>query len=114
MTKNLFGFEQIRVNDKVETKLIFEEINKELEEYLLEKSIATDLTGSVFDFLESLKNQVHEDFDELFGKNTNKKRFIKALTCVFALLLNTKVDTANKIKRIFKIVVETTLKMYRK
>ena len=48
-TENLFGFEQIRVNDKVATPLIFEEINKELEEYLLEKSNDADSTG-VFDF----------------------------------------------------------------
>ena len=112
-TENLFGFEQISVNDKVETTLIFEEINKELEEYLLEKSIATDSTDSVFGFLESLKNRGQEDFDELIGEDTNKKRFIKALTRVFALLLNTKVDSANKIKRILKIAVETTLKMHR-
>ena len=112
-TENLFGFEQISVNDKVETILIFEEINKELEEYLLEKSIATDSTDSVFGFLESLKNRVQEDFDELIGEDTNKKRFIKALTRIFVLLLNTKVDSANKIKRILKIAVETTLKMHR-
>ena len=51
-TENLFGFEQIRVNDKVETALIFEEINKELEEYLLEKSNNADSTG-VFEFSDS-------------------------------------------------------------
>ena len=50
-TQNLFGFEQIGVNDKANTALIFEEINKELEEYLLEKSNDTDSTDSVFDFL---------------------------------------------------------------
>ena len=30
-TENLFGFEQIEVDDEVDTTLIFEEINKELE-----------------------------------------------------------------------------------
>ena len=51
-TENLFGFEQIRVNDKVETALIFEEINKELEEYLLEKSNNANSTD-VFEFSDS-------------------------------------------------------------
>ena len=111
-TENFFGFEQIRVNDKVETILIFEEITKELEEYLLEKSIDTNSTDSVFDFLELLTNRVQEDFDELIGEDTNKKSFIKGLTHIFALLLNTKVDTANKIKKILKIAVETTLKIW--
>ena len=59
-----------------------------------------------------LSNRVQEDFDELIGKDTDKKRFIKALTCIFTLLLNTKADTVDKIKRILKIAVETTLKIW--
>ena len=102
-TQNYFGFEQIEADSGVDATPIFEEIIKELEEYLLEKN-------GVFDFLEALSNLIQEDFDELIGEDTDKKRFIKALTCIFALLLNTKVDTVNKIKRILKIVVETTLK----
>ena len=53
--------------------LIFEEINKELEEYLLEKSIKTDLTASVFDFLEGLSDRVQEEFDQLLKGDTDKK-----------------------------------------
>ena len=68
--------------------------------------------NSVFDFLEILSNQVQENFDELIGEDTNKKSFIKALMHIFALLLNTKVDTRNKIKRIIKIAIETTLKVW--
>ena len=66
--------------------LIFEEVNKKLEEYLLEKSIDTDSTDCVFDFLKTLSNQVQENFYELIGENTDKKRFIRALTRIFALL----------------------------
>ena len=77
-TENLFGFEQIEVDSGVDTTLIFEEINKELEEHLLEKSTNTDSTDSVFDFLEVLSNRVQEDFNELIGEDTNKKQFIKA------------------------------------
>ena len=77
-TENLFGFEQIEVNSGVDTTLIFEEINKELEEHLLEKSTNTDSTDSVFDFLEVFSNRVQEDFNELIGEDTNKKQFIKA------------------------------------
>ena len=110
-TENLFGFEQIEVDSGVDATLTFEEINKELEEYLLEKSIDTDSTDGVFDFLETLGNGVQKDFDELIGEDNDKKRFIKALTRIFALLLNTKVDTADKIQRILKIAVEATLKI---
>ena len=31
---------------------------------------------------------------------------------IFALLLNTRVDTADKIKRIIKIAIQTTLKIW--
>ena len=78
----------------------------------MEKSIDTDSTDGVFDFLETLSNQVRENFDELIGEDTDKKRFIRALARIFALLLNTKVDTANKIKRMLQIAAETTLKVW--
>ena len=112
-TENLLAFEQIEVKSGVDAILIFEQINKELEEYLLEKGIDTDSKDIVFDFLKTLSNRVQEDFDELIGEDTDKKRFIKALTSIFALLLNTKVDTTDKIKRILKTAVETTLKIWR-
>ena len=67
-TQNLFGFEQIETDSGVAATLIFEEINNELEEYLLEKSIDTDSTDGVFDFLEALNNHIQEDFDELIGE----------------------------------------------
>ena len=70
-TENLFGFEQIEVDSGVDTTPIVEEINKELEEYLLDKSTNTDSTDSVFDFLEVLSNRVQEDFNELIGEDTN-------------------------------------------
>ena len=50
-TAILFGLEQIKANSSANTTLIFEEINKELEEHLLEQSINTDSTDGVFDFL---------------------------------------------------------------
>ena len=43
-TENLVCFEQIEVDRRVDTTPIFEEINKELEEYLLEKGSNTDST----------------------------------------------------------------------
>ena len=57
---NLFGFEQIESDSGLDPTLIFKLINKDREEYLLvpihqvPKSINTDSTDSVFDFLETL------------------------------------------------------------
>ena len=110
---DLFSLEQIEVEKtSVDATLIFEEIDKEIREFLTEE-IDTDSTDGIVDLLENLNNRLQEDFDELIGENTDKKRFVEALTQSFALLLNTKVDTADKIKRILKIVVKTTLTIWR-
>ena len=109
---DLFSLEQTEVEKtSIDATRIFEEIHKEIREYLTEE-IDTDSTDGVFDFLENLTNRLQEDFDELIGEDNDKKRFVKALTRIFALLLNTKVDTTDKIKRILKIAIETTLKIW--
>ena len=104
---NLFGFKQIEAEGGVDPTLIFEEINKELEQFPLEKSINTDSTDGVFDFIETLSNQVQENFDKLIGEDTDKKRFIRALMRIFTLLLNTKVNTTEKIKKYLKLLFIT-------
>ena len=78
----------------------------------MEKSINTDSTDGVFDFLEALSARVPEEFEELLERDIDKKRFVKALTRIFALLLNTKVNIADKIKRILKIAIEMTIKIW--
>ena len=57
-----------------------------------------------------LNAKVQEEFNELIDGESDKKQFESSLTRIFVLLLNTKVETADKIKKILKIVVETTLK----
>ena len=69
-----------------------------------------DSTEGIFDFLSHISNSVQEEFDKLLSRDSNK--FVKAMSKIFALLLNTKVDTAEKIKRIIKITIETTLKIW--
>ena len=46
-----------------------------------------------------LSDRIQEEFDKLFEGDSNKKRFLRALTRIFALLLNTKVDMPDKIKK---------------
>ena len=110
---NLFELGQIEVkNTSVNAARIFEEIHKEIGDYLVGQRNDADSTDGVFDFLENLTSRLQEDFDELIGEDSDKKRFVKALTCIFALLLNTKVDTVDRIKRILRIAVKTTLKIW--
>ena len=98
-SENLFGFEQIGVCSESDSTLIFEEIRKEEEEYLLGESGDTDSTDGVFNFLEALSEKNPEEPDELLEDNTDKKRFIRALTRIFVLPLNTKIDTPEIIKK---------------
>ena len=109
-SSNLFELEQTVVkNTGVDVTRIFEEIHKEIGNYLTGQEHDVDSTDGVFDFLTS---SLHEDFDKLIGEDTNKKHFVKALTCIFTLFLNTKVDRADKIKRILRIAIKTTLKIW--
>ena len=79
-SNNLFGLEQIEVDNKnFDTTRIFEEIHKEIGEYLT-KEIDTDSTDRIFDFLENLTNRLQEDFDKLIGEDTDRKHFVKAVT----------------------------------
>ena len=91
---------------------LFEEINKELEAFLSKENNDIDTTYGVFDFLSQISDSVQEEFDELLSVDNDKKRFVRALSKIFALLLNTKFDTAEKIKRIIKIAIETTVKIW--
>ena len=65
-----------------------------------------DSRDGVFQALTSLSKQVQEEFDKLLGEDTDKKCFLKSLPKIFAILLNTKVNTVEKIKKIIKIALE--------
>ena len=98
MLENLFNLKQIGAGIGTDNTLIFEEITRELEAYLLKESDDADSTDGVFDFLTSLADQVQGELEELLDGNSDKKCFLMQLSKIFALLLNAKVDTTKKIK----------------
>ena len=112
LSKNVFGFEQIDVSSTADSTLIFEEIRKEVEEYLLEESDDADSTDRISNFQSTSSDKIQEEFGKLLDSNTDKKCFLRALTQKFALLLNNKVNTLEKIKRILKIAIEKTMKLW--
>lgn len=69
------------------------------------------MTDGIVEALSAISEQIQKEFDELLGEDTNKKRFLKSLSKIFALLLNTKVTTAEKIEKIIKIALETTVRI---
>ena len=50
------------------------------------------------------------EFEDLLEGDDDKKRFLKSLSKIFGLLLNTKVSTADKTKKMIRLAIETTLK----
>lgn len=111
LVENLFESEQSWAGVETNIALVFEEITRELEVYLVRESSDQDSTDGVSDHFSSIFDAVQEEF-ELISGDDDKKRFLQALSRIFALLLNTKVDTAEKIKIILKIAIETTLKVW--
>lgn len=65
---------------------------------MLEEQVESDAEDGLFRIIENVTSRLQEDYDKLLGDSTDKKRFIKFLTRVFALLLNARVDTVDKIK----------------
>ena len=104
-----FTFTQVNKGTQAQ---LFEKINKEIEVFLSKENIATDSTDGIFDFLNKTSDSVQEEFEELLSSDSNKKRLARALSKIFTLLLNTKVDTAKEIKRIIQIAIETTFKKW--
>ena len=110
--ENLFDFEQLHVGIETNKVQILEEINRELEAYLARECNDQDLKDGVFDLLSSISDSVQEEFDKLISGDSDKKHFLQALSRISALLLNTKIQKAEKIKRILKIAIETTIKIW--
>ena len=99
-------------SNKIAGEEFLEKIIKELEVFLSTETNKVDEADRIFDLLRDLSDSVEEEFEELVAGDSDKKRFIRTLSRIFALLLNTKVDTAKKIKRILKIAIEMTLKIW--
>ena len=85
-------------NTKNQT-ILFEEINRELEAFLTKESNDKDVTDGVLDLLSTISDSVQEEFEELIDGESDTIRFVRTLSKIFALLLNTKVDTAEKLKK---------------
>ena len=99
-------------SDPINKVRLFEEFYKELVAFLTKETNNKEVTDGIFDFLATIFDSVQEEFVKVVNDDNDKKRFFKALSRIFTLLLITKVDTAKKIKRIIKIAIETTLKIW--
>ena len=98
-----WGYEDEKKELEIDAPFLFEEMERELKEYLLEQQLEDDSTDRPFHFIDNLTNKLQEDFDEIIGENNDQKSFIKSLTRIFSLLLNTKVNTVKKVKKCLEL-----------
>ena len=99
-------FKRIKNADCKVQAALFEEINKKFLNFLAEENYDSDGTNGASDFLSWISESV-----EKLNIDSDKKRFIKALSKIIVLWLNTNIDAVEKIRRIIKIAIETTLKI---
>ena len=104
---DLFNMEiDWEVKEEIDTPFLFEEIEKELKTYLLQQKVKGDSADGAFDFIDNLTKRIQEDFNKIVRENSDKKSFIKSLARACTLLLNTKVDTVDKIKKYLKLLLK--------
>ena len=85
-------------NPDINSLSLFQEIERTLGENLSEEKSEGDLTDGAFSFIENLTNKLQTEFDETIEKDGGKKQLIRFLTKISIILLNTKVDSVDKIK----------------
>ena len=96
----------------LENAQLFEEITRLISEHVQFEDEGKDSTGGLHNVLSEIADSVRKEFEELVGISNDKRHYITVLTKIFTLLLNTNVGTVEKIKRILKIAIETTLKIW--
>ena len=69
------------------------------------KSENKDATDNVLDLLLTITDSVKGGFEELVSGDSDNNQLVRTLSKMFARLLNTKVHTAEIIRRINKIAI---------
>ena len=87
---------QKKIGLNINSLSLMQEIDKKIGEKVLETSNEEDSTDGPLTFIENLVNNLQAEFDETIGSDGEKKLFITSLTRIFAILLSTRADTAEK------------------
>ena len=102
-------------NNEIELDLnfLFQQTEQDFSELLLEPKSGEGVTDGTFTFIENLTENLQVEFDESVGQSdSDKRQFIKSFTKIFAILLNTMVDSIDKIKKIIKQAISTVFKIW--
>ena len=74
---DLFDMEWFLEDEKKETQIdatfLFQELERELGEYLLDQQLEWDSTDGAISFIENLTNRIQDEFDETIGEDGEEK-----------------------------------------
>lgn len=104
-----FGRAYVRFfNPEVELKVI-EELVKNYKVHFKSKSQDLDSTDGILDTVSKLPESVQEEFENLIGADSDKKNLIRSISKVISILLSERYNTVEKMTKLIRIAIETTL-----
>ena len=105
--ENLFETEIKEQQDQLPISL-FQEIEAELCNHILHTAEG-DKTDGAIDFIKDIVENIKLEID-LLVENNNQKTFLNTLSKIITILLYVKVDSADEIIKVVKLIVSTVLK----
>lgn len=85
-------------NLNIDPVSLFKEIQQELSESLFNQENGEDSTEGPLDYTENLTENLQTELDKTLREDGDKGIFLRSLTKVFAILLSTRANSAEKIK----------------
>lgn len=85
-------------NLNIDPVSLFKEIEQELSESLFNQENGEDSTEGPLDYTENLTENLQTELDKTLREDGGKGIFLRSLTKVFAILLSTRANSAEKIK----------------
>ena len=104
--ENLFETEIKEQQDQLPISL-FQEIEAELCNHILHTAEG-DKTDGAIDFIKDIVEKIKLEIDLLV--ENNQKTFLSTLSKIITILLSVKVDSADEIIKVVKLIVSTVLK----
>ena len=91
---------------------LFHAISKEIEAFLAEQSKDKGETDGILDFLSTISDPVQNELDDLLSSDSGKKDLLRGFGEYPRYYSTEKSTLPKKIKKIIKIAIEITLKIW--
>ena len=88
---------------------LFQEIEAELSDHILQSGEEGDEIDGAIDFIKNIVENIKSEI-ELLVEDSNERKFLNTLSKIITILLSVKVDSADKILKVVKLIVSTVLK----